>query len=402
MNMDQAWLLLTVSVAIVFLPGLSRILRVPAIILEILFGVLLGKSLLGLNPEGQWFSFLAQLGFLLLMFHAGMEIDFGVLKRQSRWQLMLQLLLFALTFGLSSLAAAFLGMNFFVAFILSTTSLGLVVPLLKETGISRTSLGQAALIAATLADFLTLLGITLFVMLHEHGFGWQVLGPIPLLLGFGLLMKAGKLWVWWHPQSASRLLATGDPQEMGVRLSMALLFLFVAFSEMVHLEPVLGAFLGGALLSLIFREKEGLETKLSGIGFGFLVPIFFIHVGMQFDLTNVLSLKQLSLTAKLLACAIMVKLLPSLLFTFNGVTLKAALNVGILLSSRLSLIIVAASIGRESGFITVAEKDAIVLLAILTCFLCPTIFKLFSAAGDPGGPESRHPAGAGAGRGWMR
>jgi len=376
MVLDQAWSLLLVALAAALLPGVSRIVRLPAIVLEILCGVVLGKSLLNLEFSGQWLPFLAELGFLLLMFQAGMEIDFAMLRRQSRGRLFFHGLIFAATFLLALLAAFFLKRGLFMGLVLTTTSLGLVVPTLKEVGISRQPMGQSIIIAATLADFLTLLAITFYVLWHRYGLDWRFLGPLPLFVGFGLLLRAGRLWAWWHPNKAARLLAPRDTQELGVRLSLALLFLFVALSELVGLEPVLGAFMGGALLSIIFQEKIHLENKLSGIGYGFLIPLFFIHVGMQFDLTNILSPRLILFTLELLGLALAVKVLPSLLLVFTGVSLRGAVNAGFLLSSRLSLIIVAATIGLEYGFITEQYKDAIVLLAVFTCLLGPSVFKL--------------------------
>lgn len=376
MVVDQAWSLLLVASAAALLPGLSRTVRLPAIVLEILFGVLLGKSLLDLEFSGEWLPFLAELGFLLLMFQAGMEIDFAMLRRKSRARLLFHVLIFSITVALAMAAAFFLGRGVFLGLVLTTTSLGLVVPTLKEVGLSRQPMGQAIIIAATLADFLTLLAITFYVLWHQHGLDWRFLGPLPLFVGFGVLLRAGRLWAWWHPNKAARLLAPEDSQELGVRLSLALLFLFVALSELVGLEPVLGAFMGGALLSIIFPEKVHLESKLSGIGYGFLIPLFFIHVGMQFDLTNLLSPELIFFTLQLLGLAMAVKILPSLLFVFIGISLKRAVNAGFLLSSRLSLIIVAATIGLKYEFITEQYKDAIILLAVFTCLLGPSVFKL--------------------------
>ena len=402
MEFHQSWSLLLVALGAAFLPGLSRLVRLPAVVMEILFGVLLGKSVLKLEFSGDWLVFLAQLGFLLLMFQAGMEIDFKALRRQPTHRIVLQFIVFGATFGLSLIAAVLLGQGIFMALILSTTSLGLVVPTLKETGISQKPLGQTALMAATLADFLTLFGITFYVLWHEVGLSWQFLSPLPLFIGFGLLLKALRLWSWWYPEKAGRLLASRDTQELGVRFSMALLFLFVALSELVHLEPVLGAFMGGTMLSIVFREKEPLETKLSGIGSGFLIPLFFINVGMQFDVGNVGSVSQLLFTLELLGAAVLVKLLPSILFTLSGFSLSGSLNLGLLLSSRLSLIIVAATIGLESGFISESFKDAVILLAVVTCLFSPSVFKWLyrpEASQKEGRPEIRRKK---MDAGWMR
>ena len=379
MDPSRAYPLLLVSAAILFLPGISRILRIPAVVAEILFGVVLGKSVLQLEFSGEWLPFLAELGFLLLMFQAGMEIDFTMLKKQRRGQLLFHVVFFGLTLGLSTLAAWILGRGIFMALVLSTTSLGLVLPTLRETGLNRTELGQDILIAASLADFLTLFGITFFILYIEYGLSWRLVLPVPLFLGFGVVLRLGRLWAWWHPDKAERLLGKnggGDAQGNRVRLSIALLFLFVGLSELAHLEPVLGAFLGGSLLSFVFREKPLLDHKLSAVGFGFLIPFFFIHVGMQFDLATLMAPQTLLFSLELLVFALAVKLLPALFLMFRGRRLREALQMGLLLSSRLSLIIAAAAIGVRNHLISRDMEDVIVFLALLTCFLGPTLFKL--------------------------
>lgn len=384
MNDHSAWALVLISLGAAFLPGLGKRLRIPSVVVEILFGIIIGKSVLNLEMGGEWISFLSHLGFLVLMFHAGMEINFQMLKQQKGTMIWVQAAVFLGTAALSMVAASLLGQGIYLGLVLSTTSLGLVVPTLKDAGANRSVLGQNALVAATLADFLTLLAITLFLLWHENGVGWALLRPFPLFIGFVLLLKLIQFGVWWFPEKTGRLLALKDSQELGVRVSLALMFLFVALSELAHLEPVLGAFLGGALLSMVFKKKTELEVKLSGFGYGFLVPLFFIHVGMQFDLANVLSFKQLLFTAELFGAAVLVKLLPSLFFTAGGLSLSESLNVGFLLTSRLSLIIVAATIGLEFGFITEAFKDSIVLLAIVTCLLGPVLFKVLHKKEDTG------------------
>jgi len=263
------------------------------------------------------------------------------------------------------------------------------MPTIKELGIQKSPFGQSILIAASLADFLTLFGITFFILWRDYGLGWHFITPLPLIIGFGVILWAGRLWAWWNPERAERFLGSQDLQELGVRLSLALLFLFVAVSELVHLEPVLGAFLGGCVLSFVFREKGQLESKLSALGFGFLIPIFFINVGVEFDLTNVLRPGQLHFTFKLLVLAILVKLVPSLIFTLQRISLRAAMRAGILLSARLSLIMAAAEIGLREGLISPAMKDSIVLLALLTCLLGPTVFKLTGGEKEVSQPSDK-------------
>ncbi len=384
MVLHQAYSLLLVATAALFLPGISRMLRIPAPVAEILFGVLLGRSVLQLQFSGEWLPFLAELGFLLLMFQAGMEIDFSVLLRQSAREILTQCLVFCGTVACAFLATSAMGLHPFMALVLSTTSLGLVMPTLRETGLIKTPFGQKVLIASTLADFMTLLAITLFLLWDTNGFSLQLISPIPLFVGFAFLLRMGRLWAWWNPEKARRILASEDSLEIGVRLSLALLFLFVSLSEVVHLEPVLGAFMGGCVLSYVFRAKEDLEGKVSALGFGFLVPVFFINVGMQFDLANVLRLDMAMLAGVLLLLAFAVKMGPCLLFMATGMPLRDVFRAGVLLSSRLSLIVAAAELGVTHGFISTAQQDAILLLAVLTCFLGPTLFRILSGRSQSG------------------
>jgi Kef-type K+ transport system membrane component KefB len=216
MVLNQAESLLLVSLAAAILPSLSRLLRLPAPVMEILFGVILGKSFLHVQFSGEWIQFLAHLGFLLLMFHAGMEIDFGMLLKQSRSQLSVQLLLFGATLGLSFLFTLYLKSGMFMALVLTTTSLGLVMPAIKEAGIQKSPFGQSILIAASLADFLTLFGITFFILWRDYGLGWHFISPLPLIIGFGIILWAGRLWAWWNPERAERFLGSQDLQELGV------------------------------------------------------------------------------------------------------------------------------------------------------------------------------------------
>ncbi|MGE4290580.1 MAG: cation:proton antiporter [Desulfovibrio sp.] len=381
MQISQGFSLLIVTVAAALLPGLSRRLRIPSPVAEILFGVFLGKSVLDLHMGEYWLPFLAELGFLVLMFQAGMEIDFRLLKGRGMRGVVFQLLLFASTLTLAALSAGVLAQDAFIALVLSTTSLGLVMPTLREAGEQGTPFGQTVLMAATVADFLTLLGITLVVLWRQSGLSWAFVAPVPLFAGFGLALWAARLWAWWHPERAEALLLGDNLQEQGVRLSLALLFLFVSLSELAHLEPVLGAFMGGCILSFVLRKKESLESKISVLGFGFLIPLFFIHVGMGFDVANILTAERLLFTGKLLVAALLVKLLPSLLFPFFGMRLSEGVRAGALLSSRLSLIIAAAAIGLQEGYLSVETKDSIVLLALVSCLLGPIFFRTLSPRG---------------------
>ncbi|NDY43475.1 cation:proton antiporter [Dissulfurirhabdus thermomarina] len=375
MENGEGLALLIIAVAGATLPLLARPLRVPPMVAEMLFGILLAQAGFNRAFSGAWLPFLAQFGFLMLMFHAGLEIDFAALRREPAGRLAVYALAFGLTLGLAYGAARLLGHGLFLALVLSTTSLGLMLPALRELGISKTPLGQSVLISATLADFCTLLGLTGMVLYGAHGFGWRLVGPIPVFVLFGVVLWGVRLAAWWHPHRAVRFLEGSDPQELGVRAAFALLFVFVGISELVGLEPILGAFLGGCVLSVVFEDRGLLEEKLAGFAYGFLIPIFFIHVGLEFPLSAFAETGFLVFTGKLLVAALLVKLIPALLLRLRGLGWRHCLLAGLLLSARLSLIVAAAAIGVEKGLLSPRMEPAILTLALVTASLVPVAFR---------------------------
>ena len=375
MEINQAFSLIIISLAVFIVPILSRYLKIPSIVGEILFGIAIGKSGLGLIMSGEWLSFLAHFGFLLLMFLSGFEIDFEYLEKQGRKQVVFALFIFFCTVLLAYLFSTLMGFGFYMTLILSTTSLGLAIPTLRETGLSKSLLGQNIILAAIIADFLTLFGIAVYSLFYQHGFCWEMLKPGLIFVFAALVLYLLKRLAWWYPERFARLIKGEDPVETGVRASLALLFVFVGFSGILGIEPILGAFLGGALFSLIFRYRGVLEEKLMGFGYGFLIPVFFIHVGINFDLRVLLEWQILLNTAILFIVAWIVKIIPSLLFRFKGLTWGECFYSGILLSARLSLIIAAASIGLKLNLINNQIHSSIILLAILTSSLAPILFK---------------------------
>ena len=375
MHFEQALSLMIIATAALVLPNIAGRLRMPPVVAEILFGVIIGKSLLDIPVASEWITILAEIGFLMLMFLAGAEIDFHMLEKQKPRTFALLGLIFAGTLLLSYAFSILLGQGFYLALILSTTSIGLVLPALIDARMTDTMLGQTILICAVVADFFTFFGITFYILYVKHGLTWQFIAPVPVFALFGVLLLAARLWFWWNPEKAKVLVGKSGPAELGVRFSMALLFIFVALSELAGMEPVLGAFMGGVLLSFIFREKEHLEEKLASIAYGFLIPFFFIRVGMRFDIENILSTESLVFIVKLAAAAFAVKIIPSLLLILKKVPPRYAAASGILLSARLTLIIAAAAIGLREGFIEQALGDSIVFLALVTSVTAPTAFR---------------------------
>jgi Kef-type K+ transport system membrane component KefB len=373
--MEHAVSVIVIAMAAFVLPVIAGRLRLPAVVLEILFGILIGRSVLNLIPGSEVMDYLAELGFILLMFLAGFEIDFARLLRQGAGQVATGTIVFALTLGLSAWFATVLDVGPFVTLLLATTSVGIVVPTLRNTRQSATPLGQTILVCALLADFLTLIGATIFAMVHGRGVGWHLLNFPVLFLSMALLLLVLKRFAWWYPEKFDRLFTADDPEEMGIRASLALMFVFVGLSYMLGVEPILGAFLAGAAFALVFRHRAQLERKLAGFAYGFFVPIFFIHVGMHFDLAALLEPGVLAASLALLAVAVTVKVLPAAVLCFRRFTVREALSAGVLLSARLSLVIAVATLGARLGLLDRALESQVILLAVVTSIVAPTLFR---------------------------
>jgi Kef-type K+ transport system membrane component KefB len=371
---QAATTLILIATAAFLLPLIGARIRVPAVVLEILFGILIGP-VTGLVEETELIRVLGELGFFLLMFLSGFEIDLALLERHGARQISVALIVFGLTLSGAYLASQSLGYDRFIVFVLATTSVGLVVPTLRTTRRGTTTLGQAVLISALLADFLTLIGVTVFALVEEQGLGPGIL-VIPMyfvIVAIALLVL--RRAAWWFPSRFERLFDQDDPEELGIRASLALMLVFVGLSLAFGIEPILGAFLAGSIFGLVFRNRGALEQKLAGFSYGFLIPVFFIGVGISFDLQALRQPGALTATLVLLGIAVAVKLVPSVLFFVHRLSAREVVAAGTLLSARLSLIIAVAELGRRLGVIDSQLEASIILLALVTSAFAPAVFR---------------------------
>lgn len=382
-------LLLVVLLAFVVPIVLARYRRVPVVVGEILAGILVGPSFLGfVRGDEPTLELLAEIGFAFLMFMSGLEIDFSLLfasmpgkRRNGIGSFWTSILSFVLTILLASILGIGLARYGFVrdpwimTLILSTTSLGIVVPVLKERQIAATQLGQTILLSAILADFLTMFFITVYVAVRSTGLTLNILLILALFIPVFLLYRLGVRQL--RRPAVQRLIEdlADATAQIKVRGAFAIMIAFVVLAELLGAELILGAFLGGVLAALLSGpDDEKLRYKLDAIGFGLFIPIFFIYVGIGFDLKAFLQNPSAWLLLPLLlAAAFAIKILSTLVFRFSF-SWKESLASGMLLSARLSLIIAASSIGLRLGAISQSTNAAIILVAVLTATVSPLTF----------------------------
>jgi Kef-type K+ transport system membrane component KefB/Trk K+ transport system NAD-binding subunit len=259
--------------------------------------------------------------------------------------------------------------------ILSTTSLGIVVPVLKERGLTTTSYGQAVLVSALVGDFVTLILLSLVIAIISHGFSLDLLLFMALLAAFVTAAKISRRVDKVPVLSRIAGELSHATSQIRVRGALALMVIWVVLAESFGVEVILGAFLAGAIMSMSTQSKEAmLREKLDAIGYGFFIPIFFINVGAEFDLRALLvSRTALILAPFLIVAAFLVKMIPALIYR-SVFGWRQTLAAGALLSSRLSLIIAASAIALNLGVITNATNSAIVLVAVVTCTFSPMLF----------------------------
>ena len=367
-------------------------LRVPVVVGEILVGIVIGDSGLRLVGHDPMLEVLALLGFAYLMFLSGIEVDFdAILPKPGQWggskgerlgnPLALGVLTFVVTlllgflagWGLHSLDAA--DDPWLAALILSTTSLGLVMPVLKERGLTGRRYGQALLVAAVVADFATMLLVSIYVLLRTEGLSLDVLLVLLLFGAFATAYRVATLARRRLPGLDRLKGLTQATSQVDVRGAFAIALAFIALAQGLGVEMILGAFLGGAFIGLLAGNgATDLRHKLDLLGYSFFIPIFFIMIGVRFDLSSLLSsTRALLLVPVLLFLAYAIKFVASLLLRISF-SWRETLAGGALLSSRLSLIIAVSAIGLQMGSIDSATNSAIILVAIVTSTVSPLLF----------------------------
>lgn len=381
----------TVAAIIPVLVTRFRRFRIPIVVGEIIVGIIIGRSGLGLVEHHDIvLDLLSEFGFVFLMFLSGMEIDFSNLGSSKRTvdqktggnPITLGGLSFLLTlsasilFGFWFVRLKMVDDPWMLALILSTTSLGVVVPVLKEHRLSTGFYGQTLLIAALIADFATMFLITVVVALLSSGLTVDILLIGFLFLAFFLMYRFGMFFfnkVAIVRRTIEEL--SSATAQIKVRVAFTMMLIFVGLAEIVGTEVILGAFLAGAIVSLLRRpEDDELVHQLDAIGFGFFIPIFFVMVGVDFNINALLeSSRALLLVPVLLVAALVVKFLAALVFKL-AFDWRSVIGAGTLLSSRLSLIIAASAIGLRLGVISESINAAIILVAIITVTFAPPLF----------------------------
>jgi monovalent cation:H+ antiporter-2, CPA2 family len=359
---------------------------IPVVVAEILIGLIIGKSGFNLVHEDMWLETLSTLGFIFLMFLSGLEIDFTVFsqkkvrgalpngKKEPNSFLVSTVIfmgIFIISYLLSNafVLTGIIENAFLMTLIISTISLGVVVPTLKEAHLMKTVIGQIILLVAVIADLVTMILLAVFASVYDGGQGntWLLL----------ILFASGVILFFVGKRFQNRLflevLSKGTTQ-IGTRAVFALIIFLVALSESVGAENILGAFLAGVLVSLLSPNQEMIH-KLDSFGYGFLIPIFFVMVGVKINIWSLLKDPQMLLFVPMMLIALLLsKIIPVYLLKLWYDT-KTVIASGFILTSTLSLVIAAATIGERLGAITHEMGGTLILVAVISSIFTPMVFK---------------------------
>ncbi|MFO8057515.1 MAG: cation:proton antiporter, partial [bacterium] len=371
------------------IPLLARRLHIPSAVGELVYGILVGPHLLGLVSEDPFIEFMSQVGFAILMFSAGMEIDFRPFRKgrsgllSTAWLYVLAIVLFA------AAGVYLLQLGLWPVLAVCSISVGLASVLLREKGLTPFPIGQAVLAAGLVGETVSILSLTVLDFKFRFGFSVEFYVALTKFGGIFvfayLVLRLFRFIIWWYPEKVGGLVESGDPLELGVRLAVAVLFIFVAVAVLFEVEAILGAFLAGALFGYIFQEREVVADKINAMGQGFFVPFFFIVVGSRFNPAAASGVFENADFFLLLLLALSSKLVPAFLLLRAKLGVREALSAGLLLAAPLTLTIAVAELGGKLGAISSRVQGLLILVAITTGLVCPFLARLVLPAEEQGG-----------------
>ncbi len=375
--MDNIILIITISLIIIFSPFLAKALRLPTTPIEIILGSVFAYA--GFLHDEHLFELVAEFGFLYLMFIAGTEINLkDVLKTPSHilkkvFFYLVILYVFSITLSL------YLDLGKIFMVLLPLISVGLVATLSKEYGktpwlsLSMTSGGigevvSIGLLTITSAGLQSGVGLGLFK---------TILALVLFLIFMFFVFRTITILTWWFPKLSIMLMPHNDNKEQDIRFSMGILFLLIASMFYLELELAFGAFLAGIFIPTFFPHKEELPEKLASFGFGFIIPIFFIHIGTTFNLES-LSMDGLIPLAFIIALVMIVMRVVSSLVFVKELGWIDSILMGLSHSMPLTLLIAMATLAYHANSIDKLHYFAFILASLFQVISVMIVIKLLN------------------------
>ncbi|MFQ5796775.1 MAG: cation:proton antiporter [Candidatus Bipolaricaulia bacterium] len=365
--------LIIIFAAVTFVPSISKRIGLPVIVVEILFGIILGKSLFDIIPEHSTIDFFSSFGLTYLMFLAGLEINFKRVKEHFSPTVLITLFSIIVPLLAGVAISSYVGMHpLFLGTILSTTSLGIILPLIRELRykkeFSHILLGSVVLVD-TLSMFLLAFSLATIQGSLESSFFYSLLAILTLFIIPWLINR------WSLHKRIADWVSEESHFDMEVRFSFALILILAAIADQLGFHSIIGAFIAGLIISELTSTGSVLEEKLESFGYGFFIPLFFILMGAKVDLPALFSnLEAIQLLLVIVAVGILSKVVGvSLIARIKVFNFCESVAFGLFHSARVSLVIAAIEVGRKLGLIDTNLFSIFVILAITSALVGPSL-----------------------------
>jgi len=380
MNDEIIGIILAVSLVLVLSPHLSRLLRLPTAPIEILLGSLLAFfSIISIKNDD--FFLIAHVGFLYLMFLAGLEVNLRSILKMPFVYITQSLYFLIVLWALAIIFGLIFSLSPILIMILPMISIGILATLSKEYG-KELHWIKIAFLVGTLGEVLSIIALTMFEAYSTVNTLEAFLSKIALLVIFlvaiWILYIMFRILFWWYPELKTTLMPSSktiDGKYQDLRLAMGIFFIMISIMLKLHLEVAFGAFIAGVFIATFFHHKKELEEKMASFGFGFLVPIFFVYVGASFDLGNILYSEVWLQALILLFIMFIIRIIAA--FTLSFITeRREAMLIGFALSMPLTLMIAVATIAYENDDIALFDYYAVILASLLEVIISMVIIKV--------------------------
>lgn len=381
MTSQEALVLMLIALGALLMPLLSERIGWFSAPSEVLYGAAVATALPELHSPGPFITTLSRFAFLFLMFLAGLEIDFTVLRERGP-SVGLRALVAAV--GIQAVALGMvlaLGLPPITALLGGALSVSLLLVVLQQQGLTQSSFGQTLLVVAAVGEFLSIITLTGYDLMTRYGIGWSLAlaaGKLLLLLVAGYVtLRALAQLAEGKPSRFARLFIMQDVTEVGVRAALALMLCFAAIAVVLRVEQILATFIAGVVASYAFRGQHIVTRKLITLGQGFLLPVFFITAGMGIRVASLLQGGVLMQIAILLGILLASRLVCAPLLVLAGVRWRHAVTGSLLLSAPLTLLVAIAQVGVSLGQFTAKMQSVTLGVAVLGAVLFPLLARPF-------------------------
>ena len=370
--------LTVIAFAVPFVLGFLPRIRVPSVVMELLAGILFGPALLGWIEPGTVVNTISALGVAFLLFLAGLDLDLRLVRGAPlKWGTIgfLVSLVIAVIITRPLGADGTILSPLLISITLCATSVGIVMPVLRDTGQLDSPVGQFTVAGGSVAEIGTIALLGVFFA------GPEVNAPVGTLLFAVVAVTAILLLITlrramrWRPGRRVFNRLDDTSAQMRVRLAMMMLMGAALLATSFQFEAILGTFLAGIVFGIAIRGdrfEERLRTKLEGIGFGFFVPAFFVTSGLRFDLNGLVLPDDFTRILLFLAILLAARALPALLY-LRHLPWRGALATGLLQATNLPFIVVAVAVGTELGRLHEMNATALIVAGLISAVLFPAL-----------------------------